>query len=70
MLILSRSLREGIQIGDDIELRVLAIEGGRVSIGLTAPKGVKILRSELYAREKRTRRAALDPDGALDIEVG
>lgn len=37
-------------IGDDIEIQILGIEGSTVRLAITAPKDVKILRGELYAR--------------------
>jgi len=47
MLILSRKIGERIVIGGEVELQVLAVEGGRVSLGLVAPREVRILRGEL-----------------------
>lgn len=47
MLVLSRKESQTIVIGDEIELTVVAIQGGRVKLGITAPKDVPIRRSEL-----------------------
>lgn len=47
MLVLSRKEGERLMIGDDITLVISKISGNRVSIGIEAPKGVKIVRSEL-----------------------
>lgn len=47
MLILSRNIGECILIGKDVEVRVLAVSGGQVSIGVAAPRNVPIFRSEL-----------------------
>ena len=47
MLILSRKVGERIRIADHIELVVTAIEGGRIRIGVEAPKTVQVLRAEL-----------------------
>ena len=47
MLVLSRKPGEKIEIGDDIVITVVRIGPNRVSIGIEAPKGMKILRQEL-----------------------
>ncbi|TWI59950.1 carbon storage regulator CsrA [Halalkalibacter nanhaiisediminis] len=48
MLVLSRKLKEAIQIGDDIELTILAIEGDQVKVGIKAPRHVDIHRKEVF----------------------
>ena len=50
MLILTRKADEHIRIGPDVTISVFEIEGNRVKIGIDAPRGVKILRSELEDR--------------------
>ncbi|MGG3895012.1 carbon storage regulator CsrA [Geobacillus stearothermophilus] len=47
-IVLTRKLKETIQIGDDIEITVLAIQGDQVKLGITAPKHVEIHRKEVY----------------------
>ena len=47
MLILSRKVGERIVIGDGIEVIVQRVSGDRVTLGLAAPRDVKILRGEL-----------------------
>ncbi|MBX3422332.1 MAG: carbon storage regulator [Pirellulaceae bacterium] len=47
MLILSRREAECICLGDDIVLTIVALGNDRVRIGVQAPPGVRILRSEL-----------------------
>jgi carbon storage regulator len=47
MLVLSRKTEERIHIGDNITIVVNQIKGNRVTIGIDAPSGVKILRGEL-----------------------
>ena len=49
MLVLSRKSNEFIRIGDNIMLRVLAIKGSVVRLGIEAPTDVSILRGELLA---------------------
>ncbi|GLO67169.1 MULTISPECIES: carbon storage regulator CsrA [Oceanobacillus] len=48
MLVLSRKQSEAIQIGEDIEIEVIAIEGDQVKLGIRAPKSVDIYRKEIY----------------------
>jgi carbon storage regulator CsrA len=47
MLVLSRKAGEKIQIGDSITVTVTRIAGNRVTLGVSAPKNVRIVRSEL-----------------------
>ncbi|PQO48129.1 carbon storage regulator [Blastopirellula marina] len=47
MLVLSRKVGESIKIGDNIEIVINRISGNRVTIGVEAPKDVRILRGEV-----------------------
>ncbi len=47
MLILSRREAESICLGDNIVLTIVALGNDKVRIGVQAPPGVRILRSEL-----------------------
>lgn len=44
MLVLTRKLGEQIQIGDDIVMQVVAVQRGRVRLGITCPHEVEIRR--------------------------
>ena len=46
MLVLARKASEAIKIGDDITVKVIAIRGGQVKIGIEAPSGIRIVRIE------------------------
>lgn len=48
MLVLTRKNQEAIRIGDDIEIKIIGIEGDQVKVGISAPKHVDIYRQELY----------------------
>lgn len=47
MLVLTRKPGERIVIDNDIVIEVLEVQGNRIRIGVQAPQGVTILRSEL-----------------------
>jgi carbon storage regulator len=47
MLVLSRKLEESFIINGNIEVIVTAIQGHKVSLGISAPADVKIFRKEL-----------------------
>ncbi|MBE2922747.1 carbon storage regulator CsrA [Anoxybacillus flavithermus] len=58
MLVLTRKLKEAIQIGDDIEVVVLAIDGDQVKLGIRAPKHVDVHRKEIYLAIQQENNAA------------
>ncbi|MEK4285468.1 MULTISPECIES: carbon storage regulator CsrA [Ureibacillus] len=62
MLVLSRKTNESIIIGDHIEIKVLAIEGEQVKLGIVAPKSVKVHRSEVFEAIQEQNKAALNID--------
>jgi carbon storage regulator len=47
MLVLSRRIGEAITIADSIRVTVLSASGGKVRLGINAPRSVVILRDEL-----------------------
>lgn len=47
MLVLTRKTGQEIRIGNDIIVNVVAVKGGRVRIGITAPEDCSIVREEL-----------------------
>ena len=53
MLVLTRRVNEQIQIGDQVSLSVVAIEGNKVRIGIDAPSNIKIIRGELLADRRK-----------------
>ncbi|RDW16520.1 carbon storage regulator [Oceanobacillus arenosus] len=48
MLVLTRKRNEAIQIGEDIEIKILSIEGDQIKLGIDAPKSIDIHRKEIY----------------------
>ena len=53
MLVLSRRKAESINIGTDILIRIVRLDGKRVRIGINAPAGVRITRSEIAERKDK-----------------
>lgn len=47
MLVLTRESNQSIEIGGGIVVTVLSVRRGKVRIGITAPKDVLLLRTEL-----------------------
>ncbi len=67
MLILSRKEDESIQIGEDIEIKVVQTARGFVKIGIEAPKSVLVLRKELLDEVKDKNLLSVKKDNvALD----
>jgi carbon storage regulator len=58
MLILQRKAGESLMIGDDITVSVLSVDGTRVRLAISAPKDMRILRSELLKAKAANRDAA------------
>jgi len=50
MLVLSRKMSEVICVGENISVTVLSIQGGRVRLGIAAPRDVPVCRAELMHR--------------------
>ena len=59
MLVLSRKKNESIMIGEQIEVKILAIEGEQVKIGIVAPKNVTLHRTEVFQEIKKQNKEAL-----------
>jgi carbon storage regulator len=59
MLVLTRKANQSISLGENIRVTILGVEGDRVSIGIDAPKEVRIFRSELLDDTKKQNRESL-----------
>ena len=62
MLVLSRKAGEALRIGPQIQVRVVAIQGGQVRLAIDAPPEVVIHREEIYQRIAEANREASDGD--------
>ncbi|MFJ7838531.1 carbon storage regulator CsrA [Lysinibacillus sphaericus] len=67
MLVLSRKKDESIMIGDQIEIKILAVEGDQIKLGIVAPKAVKVHRSEVFeAIQAQNKEALASPTNFLE----
>lgn len=69
MLVLSRKVGERIHVGDDIVLEIRRIAGNRVTLALSAPRDVRILRGELEAAAKEFCGNEADASSARETAV-
>ena len=70
MLVLCRKIGEEIVIGDNIRITVMAVEGGKVRIGISAPKEVVVDRQEIHEKRKNSfcEEPAFPPNPAIVID--
>lgn len=68
MLVLTRKKGESIMIGDTIEVKIIAVEGDQVKLGIDAPRSVKVHRSEVYKAIQEENKAALN--ASIDLLKG
>jgi len=47
MLVLTRRAEESIWIGEEIQIQIVAVGGGKVHMGIRAPREIAVVRSEL-----------------------
>ncbi|TCT20448.1 carbon storage regulator CsrA [Melghiribacillus thermohalophilus] len=68
MLVLTRKVNESVQIGDDIEVKVVGIDGEQIKLGISAPKDVDIHRLEIYEQiQEENRKASQGTKNAIDL---
>jgi carbon storage regulator len=63
MLVLSRIVGEQIVINDDIVVKVVAIRGNKVRIGIEAPASVRVDRQEVHDRLAKSAPVGTTPIG-------
>ncbi|SFL84353.1 carbon storage regulator CsrA [Salibacterium qingdaonense] len=69
MLVLTRKPNESIQIGEDIEIKVIAVEGDQVKLGINAPGHVDIHRHEVYLSIQEENNEAAGYDNLSILEA-
>ena len=53
MLVLSRKTNEEILIGNDVRITIVSMQGGKVRLGIVAPRDTNVVRTELLKRDER-----------------
>lgn len=66
MLVLTRKKGQSIKIGDNITISVMDVDDDKVSIGISAPKDVEIVRTELLDVKNENITAANNPKNEFD----
>lgn len=66
MLVLSRRHDETIIIGDNIEITVLDVHGGKVRLGINAPADVSVHRKEVYEAIKQNKAMSTQTESTHD----
>ncbi len=59
MLVVTRKSGESVIIDGKITIKVLAIEDGKVKLGIDAPQSIKIYRQEVYEAIKKENEEAV-----------
>lgn len=66
MLILARKTNEQIRIFDDIVITVVEVAGGKVRLGVEAPRSVPVHREEIYQAIKAEGAEQVPPPQGVD----
>jgi carbon storage regulator len=69
MLVLGRKKGESIVINDEIELKIISIDGDTVKLGIEAPKNIALHRKEVYeAIQSENKLAAMQEFSLEDLK--
>jgi carbon storage regulator len=67
MLILTRKEGESIRIGDQVLIKLVAMDGHHCKIGVEAPRNVSVYREEVYLKIKSENLTAATPPQDVDF---
>lgn len=67
MLVLNRKIGESIILDDNIEIKVLGIQEGKIKLGIEAPRNISILRKEVFDLVVEENKNSLEAD--FDISI-
>ena len=68
MLVLARQKDEAVMIGNNIEIKVVEIKGGKVRLGISAPSDIPVHRKEVFEEIRDKNIKAADSD-LFDLET-
>jgi carbon storage regulator len=68
MLVLARQKDEAVMIGNNIEIKVVEIKGGKVRLGISAPSDIPVHRKEVFEEIRDKNIKAADSD-IFDLET-
>lgn len=52
MLVISRKKGEAVLIGEDIQVKIVGVDGNNIKLAISAPSNIGILRKEIYEKIK------------------
>jgi carbon storage regulator len=70
MLVLTRRIGEEIVIADNIRVTVVAVDGQKVRLGITAPPSISVDREEVHARRRAPRICPATSHNPTATEIG
>ena len=65
MLALTRKPQESIIIGNNIEVKILEVNGDQVKLGIEAPKAIPIHRKEIYIQIQESNKESIESHGSV-----
>ncbi len=69
MLVLQRKEGQSILIGEDIEIKIMAVNGHSIKIAIEAPKDVSIVRKELQEAIEANQSAVVSEFDVKEIQA-
>ena len=62
MLVLTRKLEESVMIGNEIEVKILGVQGDVVRLGFVAPRRIPVFRKEVFEEIQAENQLAASPN--------
>lgn len=67
MLVLTRKVGETLMLGNEIQVKVIAVDGDQVKLGIEAPQSLKIYRHEIFEAIQKENEMAAKITHNIDI---